>query len=404
MYRVVLLDEELWNQQLLEQLRELRQNSADIECIILTTNQNFFYAQQAVPAGSAEYCLNPIKFTELPAIIESLTEKSSMKNHKLDVFINSPAAFSDFLKEHNADNFRVCIISEQDKNVIAKTTKNYYDYFPIENNRLLFFLTGDVINLYGQLSAPMGISAVHPRSELGALSAACTEARIAEASAFLYPDRKSFIYYPRNIYETNKIVEVIISITSRDELLEYMNILPERFEQKSLTIKDLEYMWNRLISHILATDETAELDFTNFEEIIKQFGDFDTFRIYILSHLGQKIEQKTQSGDLEHAQLAKIVQYINDHLSENILLKDLAKTFYLNANYCSYLFNKHMGISYSEYINNEKIDRAKTLLRETTLSVAEVASRVGFNDYFYFNKVFKKIVGITPKKYRGEIN
>ncbi len=60
-------------------------------------------------------------------------------------------------------------------------------------------------------------------------------------------------------------------------------------------------------------------------------------------------------------------------------------------------------MSFSEYITAKRVQKAKELLADERLSVEKVANEVGYKDYFYFTKVFKKAVGISPSKYRKNL-
>ena len=62
-----------------------------------------------------------------------------------------------------------------------------------------------------------------------------------------------------------------------------------------------------------------------------------------------------------------------------------------------------MGISFSEYLRNIRIEEAKKLLRNTDLKVFEIAMKVGFNDAGYFSKRFEDTVGMTPNEYRRKV-
>ena len=80
----------------------------------------------------------------------------------------------------------------------------------------------------------------------------------------------------------------------------------------------------------------------------------------------------------------------------------LADQFHLNANYCCALFNKETGGSFSEYLASIRMKEAERLLTHTTLSLEEIAVQCGIQDYYYFNKVFKKYSGETPSQYRRQ--
>jgi len=94
-------------------------------------------------------------------------------------------------------------------------------------------------------------------------------------------------------------------------------------------------------------------------------------------------------------------QYIKEHIHERIYLQDIADTFEISPNYLSQIFKKNMNIGISEYITTQKITESKRLLKETNLKIYEISDKLGFENSFYFSKVFKKMVGVSPKDYRN---
>lgn len=106
-------------------------------------------------------------------------------------------------------------------------------------------------------------------------------------------------------------------------------------------------------------------------------------------------------GGEEIVQNMKI--YAKEHCSKDITVKMLAEEmFFMNADYLSHLFKEKVGESYSVYLKNIRLKKAKELLKEDKFSVTEVAAMTGYNDTSQFIRVFKQNVGITPKKYRDE--
>lgn len=99
---------------------------------------------------------------------------------------------------------------------------------------------------------------------------------------------------------------------------------------------------------------------------------------------------------------ARCCQYINSHIHKRIYLQDIANALEISPNYLSQVFKKHMGIGISEYITNKKIEVSKTMLKESNMKIYEISDSLGFEDAFYFSKVFKKNTGITPKDYRNQ--
>ena len=97
--------------------------------------------------------------------------------------------------------------------------------------------------------------------------------------------------------------------------------------------------------------------------------------------------------------LAFITKYIKDNLHEKLLVKDLAKKSYLSKTNFFKLFKYELGISPNQFILNERISKAKELLK-TNRSIKEVAFATGFSDSNHFIKTFKSYEGITPGKYQ----
>lgn len=96
----------------------------------------------------------------------------------------------------------------------------------------------------------------------------------------------------------------------------------------------------------------------------------------------------------------KAINYIKCNYMKKITLDDVASYVYLSTSYFSVLFNNEMKCNFNTYVNRIRIDASKKLLLDNTLSLADVANFVGYEDQSYFTKVFKNIVGISPGRYR----
>ncbi|UOY92236.1 response regulator [Ectobacillus sp. JY-23] len=120
-------------------------------------------------------------------------------------------------------------------------------------------------------------------------------------------------------------------------------------------------------------------------------------------HVLQSIHgKKEQAYDLgEHQTVRKVKSYIVNHYQEKIELQILAEQVFLDPSYLSRLFKENTGETITDFIMSVRIERAKELLvASAALKTYEVGHAVGYSDPIYFNKVFKKREGVTPKEYR----
>lgn len=96
-------------------------------------------------------------------------------------------------------------------------------------------------------------------------------------------------------------------------------------------------------------------------------------------------------------------KYIEEHISQNIALKELSDLVYLSESQVIRSFKREFGLSPHEYSLNLKLEQAKKLLRNTTLMVREIAEYLGFCDAHYFSYIFKHKTGKTPLEYRRNV-
>jgi len=104
---------------------------------------------------------------------------------------------------------------------------------------------------------------------------------------------------------------------------------------------------------------------------------------------------------LRHQELpVQIDDYIQAHFTEDISAIDIAQQFDIGKTHLYEIAKRNYGVGIAEHIRNLRIEKARNLLTETDLPLAEIASECGFKDYNYFITVFKRKMGISPKKYK----
>lgn len=97
-----------------------------------------------------------------------------------------------------------------------------------------------------------------------------------------------------------------------------------------------------------------------------------------------------------------LMSYIQEHYPQRLSLKELAREIDRNPQYVSAAFSRECGISVTEYIASVRIEQAKRLLRTTDVPINEIGRRVGYPDPQYFSRVFHRVTGLYPRRYRQE--
>lgn len=100
--------------------------------------------------------------------------------------------------------------------------------------------------------------------------------------------------------------------------------------------------------------------------------------------------------DAKNPVVHQVLTYIDTHYADELSLKTLGAQYHIHPVYLGQLFHKETGVSFAEYINKYRIDKAKQQLKNTNLKVHEIARNVGYWEIGYFYKQFRKYVGISP--------
>ncbi len=95
-----------------------------------------------------------------------------------------------------------------------------------------------------------------------------------------------------------------------------------------------------------------------------------------------------------------VLEYIDNHLNENISVEKLAQIVHLHPNYFIRFFRKHLGASPISYINHRRMDKAKLLLETNDDTLAVIAEKTGIGDIYYLSRIFKEYTGFSPSEYR----
>ena len=147
----------------------------------------------------------------------------------------------------------------------------------------------------------------------------------------------------------------------------------------------------RILASIAAEDERRAADYVEMEQLY-----FRQLLILIARHL---VPSEQPALTPTYLLIHNVAKYVSEHVDADLSLPTLSRKYAVSASYLSRTFRAVTGVGLNEYVNVSRISRAELLLREPGAGITDVAVRCGFNDSNYFAAVFKKLKGVTPKRY-----
>lgn len=122
----------------------------------------------------------------------------------------------------------------------------------------------------------------------------------------------------------------------------------------------------------------------------KSIALFDKSRTY-------SVEQNIQQDD---SRIEAICRLLLDNIMTHYSIDELSSIFFLSRSRLSHLFTQTMGVSLGYWIEGQRVNAAKKLMKTTEMTVLDISTLLGYNDPLYFSRVFKKHSGLSPTKFK----
>lgn len=457
-YDLVLTDIYMPKMNGLQLLEKIRAIDRDVTVIILSAYSDFSYAKLALQQNAGDYLLKPIDPKSLADCFDAALEKKKKKIHEVN--ISGEDAVSQFLLAKIQGNQHETLIGRRmfekifpiyalaciyrleqiaddkeaenwmpkQEDIAQKLEKigllNFriiqveYSFFGILMDAVQKKKISKLCDEFAEEDGLfMGLGAVHTNST--ELENAWTEAVFAISCRTVL--QKKVLLYERVKDRVWTDYSVSVNLEKKfDYALNEKNgqnaaaILDRIFNDipENISIISLQNLYSQLRTICLRClyggnkeEQIWKNRDKNIPDILR-FSSINEIREFfqnIIANLcnlsAKKLNEETAIG--EQGTVQTIEQYVAKHYGENISLKEIAsEILYMNRDYVSHVFSEKKGMHFSDYLMKVRIEEAKKELLQTNLSITDIASNCGYNDFSYFIRIFRLETGMTPKKYR----
>lgn len=420
---------ELSGLQLMQQLRKMGNDS---EFVFISGFTEFSYVQQALKEGAFDYLLKPVIPNDADSLLKRLKLQLENKRLNKDIedfdcimldMLNAREFFDSRRFSPECNPYTVLSIIIKDKNDEPRIQKILSDLLTSSINlylgsgkyTFLIFTQMDDLEFIKEVNNMLGnekkifVGISSFSEDLLQLSRLLKESEAAIRQSFICEHPRIIEYKKSGNASVKKLIALITKeFEANDEyaLSKVLKNIPCYIKDNSLGILDVLFLWNQLVAYLTGKyDESMEefnIKFMDLEHITSQFADLselcDFLRTILLTYISK---ENLHSVPVEATNAFKdLFAYVNENYCSDLSLKSLSDQFFISFTYASALFKKHIGKTFSDYTSDLRMKKALQLMKDTTLSIEDICSQVGYNDYFYFNKLFKKYFGMPPYKYR----
>lgn len=251
------------------------------------------------------------------------------------------------------------------------------------------------------------------------------QAVIARENRYFY-DRQGFILYDEMTVnkadstgellfnEEHKEIAKLLDDGQYDTVKEKVNQLLENMKQTDfLPPTYVKAICNEILTSFIQRIHGNDLDAEQKEcvrqiqlllgENVHLFADLKDRMKKSGTYLCDLLEQKSLQGKYSDS-IKEVIDYVNVHYKERIVMKDIAEMAHISRTYLSILFKKETGEKFSDYLQKIRLKKACELLKGTNQQITEIAENTGFFDVAHFSRVFKEHYSVSPGEYRKQNN
>lgn len=211
--------------------------------------------------------------------------------------------------------------------------------------------------------------------------------------------------------DQDKEFEVHLREGNTQQLIALMERLFARWHSKELTAAVMLRFAESLIDKIKNATIPYHLDPIRLEIILDKAGErilqcstLKELELLLLDWVTQTSEAVREKKEEKYPVTSFVIDYINEHLAEEIYLDILADKLKMSSGYLSSYFKAKTGKNIVDYINETRITKATSLLTDNQIKIHDAAKAVGYQNITSFNRMFKKYTGMTPSEYRKRID
>lgn len=206
-----------------------------------------------------------------------------------------------------------------------------------------------------------------------------------------------------NYQEIRKAVTMLNS----EDVEEHIEKITKGLKNSNLTFEEIQNYYLNIIMLFKNIAEEFNLDFKDryFDILgivskVNGISTIDDLKALTINEAKMLIKDMENSNRLYSPVISRVLEYIDENLSENLSLRMLGDKFHINPNYLGYLFNNEVGEQFSTYINRCRIEKSRKLLLNTSMKVNTIAKHLGYSNPSYFYRKFKEYHGVSPNEFR----
>lgn len=414
-----------------EFVRRVRAAQPDTVIIVLSGYGDFDYVRASLQSGALDYLRKPVDPDELTAALAKAKAQlaqvakrhavTALAKQQVQQLLVTPQGYTDAAVQRAlhltvpAERRVVAILNPQRAELTAflNHSSAVNGYFWQQKDAFLL-LEGDWPNVRHWLSTlpagvgparrPVVISPLAPT--LADLHDGYIQVLHAAQRTYFYQSADGLMVIPESPEAQAKLpIPTLDQVTAELAPLDF-----DQLTEQTLALYDVLTQQRAAVAYakqlglvvLMAVNARSHHRLPHYDHYVSRINAVTT-----VAALTETLQQAITDGRAVHdnhfsASVQRVVELIQKQYQDPLQLTEIADDLHLSPIYLGQLFKKETGATFSQYLVNWRIERAKAILRRSDTDIGQIAELVGYQNNGYFYKVFKKQVGVSPRVYRAQ--
>ncbi len=380
----------------------IKQLNSHINFVYLSAYDKFDYAVEAIRLGAIRYIKKPLKKEQLiNLLLEINTKNQTDFNEQIyNNLVNHAESIKD-LFENNAllpknESFNIITLNGKNHQKVIEDIQDIssmtYCIYSDENftSVIVFNLKNFTSFIQNYPNISSGISPILTNYEH--IDKYLRLTRIASKQKFLTGKNEHI-----TIEENNNYLKICNQFKECEKIFELQQLiknLKENLIKNNIIVYNLQSIYKSIV-YALIRFNLVDKDIFDIS-VLDEYDNIDDLINDLLNYFN-----KNDNDDFSELIINEVKNELINNIDKKIPLSYFAKKYGYNISYFSQLFKKIVGTSFAEYFILLKMDKAKLLITNSSMPLQNIASSVGYDDYYHFSKMFKKYTQYSPTEFRN---
>lgn len=435
----------------LEFIRKAKELYPQLKCVIISGFSDFEFTHEALRLQVDDYIVKPVDESQLLKVFQSLTKEiDSKKKQREEIMIaNAIQCSSDSKVSFLPDRYTITVImaglmqeysSQIPRKEISEHLMNVCSSqsFWIANSRhnnekvIIWDMNAFSEEEVSVINTDLLKDLAERFSRVNLISSGIIEnceSIVNQYEILHYQLKRSILFEANGIYhctDNNKFQQNYIQqkeqlssfqkklyqLTSGKRKDDFDRVIRNeiaRWRSESLTVavlkKYIVIILDELFVLACGTDSPVEDPGAMSDRFLSTISSFDLLETALFDYSDNVWEAQNERIVVSSEQIRSIVAYMKEHLYDNLSLQEISGYLDLSTSYICRIFKIYYNDTPISFYNQLKIQEARRLIEEyPEMKIKDVADMLGFNDQYYFSKVFKQEFGVSPSIFRGQIS